>query len=376
MASQDQVLSFCCGLDNSKEEKMKRINGTILAVMGLWLMALSATAQRIPRFDSFPALPDSEGMAGMFAGESHGSLFCMGGANFPYKKPWEGGKKVWYADIFRFDGRRWERMDEKLPTRLAYGVCVTYQEEVILVGGNDEATFHAEVRGFQWVAGQLQWKRYPSLPVPLANMAGVRVGSLIIVGGGNTGFLEPPLSSCYALDLEDLAAGWLQLPDIPALARTQPVAGAYDGAFYLFSGESPGVDMTGKKFRDLQKDAWRLQPVKSGGRWTGVWERLPDMPKAVSASANPVPVLKSGVFVFWGGVDGSIAGHTDPATHPGIGNRVMLYHAKASQWSFAESVDGLEARVTLPAVRWRRRWIYVSGEIRPGVRTPRNASMR
>lgn len=340
------------------------------------LLALVSRAQRMPRFDSFPAIPDAEGMAGMFAGVSGGSLFCLGGANFPGKKPWEGGRKAWYADIFRFDGRRWHRLAERLPTPLAYGVSVDYNDEVILVGGNDEAAFHAGVIGFRWKDGRLEWKSYPSLPMPLANMAGARVGSLIIVAGGNTGFTEPPLRSCFALDLEDLSAGWVRLPDIPGLARTQPVAGAYGGAFYLFSGEAPGLDASGRKFRDLQQDAWRLRPVKRDGGWAGDWERLPDMPKAASASANPVPVLKGGVFVFWGGVDGGIADHPDPSTHPGIGRRVMLYDAKSSTWSFAGTVDGLDARVTLPSVRWRRSWVYVSGEVRPGVRTPRNASVR
>jgi N-acetylneuraminic acid mutarotase len=329
----------------------------------------------MPRFDSFPALPDAEGMAGMFAGASHGSLFCMGGANFPGKKPWEGGRKVWYADIFRYDGRVWHRMAERLPAPLAYGVAVDYRDEVILVGGNDESAFHAEVRGFRWVDGRLAWRSLPPLPVPLASMAGTRVGSLVIVAGGNSGFTEPPLRRCYALDLDELQAGWFRLPDIPGLARSQPVAGACDGAFYLFSGEAPGVDATGRKFRDLQRDAWRLRPVKSAGRWTGVWERLPDMPKAASASANPVPVRK-GVFVFWGGVDGEIAGHPDPATHPGIGRKVMLYDARRAAWAFTGTVEGLDARVTLPSVPWKRGWVYVSGEVRPGVRTPRNVLMR
>jgi N-acetylneuraminic acid mutarotase len=74
-------------------------------------------AQVTPSFSEFPALPDTEGMAGMFAGKSNGKLFCMGGANFPDKKPWEGGKKVWYDEIFMFvDDQKWIRLDQKLPS--------------------------------------------------------------------------------------------------------------------------------------------------------------------------------------------------------------------------------------------------------------------
>jgi hypothetical protein len=45
-----------------------------------------------------PPLLNKEGVAGCFAGASHGSLLVAGGANFPGKKPWEGGAKVWHDD--------------------------------------------------------------------------------------------------------------------------------------------------------------------------------------------------------------------------------------------------------------------------------------
>ncbi|HSF44549.1 MAG TPA: hypothetical protein VLA58_01020, partial [Chitinophagaceae bacterium] len=66
--------------------------GTIV-LTGLFILTTNIMiAQTEPTFKEFPGLPDTEGMAGMFAGQSNGRLFCMGGANFPDKKPWEGGK--------------------------------------------------------------------------------------------------------------------------------------------------------------------------------------------------------------------------------------------------------------------------------------------
>ena len=50
-----------------------------------------------------PPLPDREGFAGPFAGVSDGALLVVGGANFPDKKPWEGGTKNWYDTIFVLD---------------------------------------------------------------------------------------------------------------------------------------------------------------------------------------------------------------------------------------------------------------------------------
>ncbi|HLU88819.1 MAG TPA: hypothetical protein VKZ51_03230, partial [Cyclobacteriaceae bacterium] len=51
------------------------------------------------KWADMPAIPDKEGFAGMYAGVSNGVLIGAGGANFPDKKPWEGGEKVWYDHI-------------------------------------------------------------------------------------------------------------------------------------------------------------------------------------------------------------------------------------------------------------------------------------
>src|SRR5215468_7081944 len=89
------------------------------------LIALSNGAE--PAWERLPSLPDQEGFAGMFAGVSNGTLLVAGGANFPDKKPWDGGKKVWSDAVFvleKPDGV-W-KVAGKLPRPLAYGVCVTH----------------------------------------------------------------------------------------------------------------------------------------------------------------------------------------------------------------------------------------------------------
>ena len=45
------------------------------------LFSSPSTSQQMPEIKAFPSLPNTEGMAGMFAGQSNGHLFCMGGAN-------------------------------------------------------------------------------------------------------------------------------------------------------------------------------------------------------------------------------------------------------------------------------------------------------
>ncbi|MFO0044239.1 MAG: galactose oxidase, partial [Armatimonadota bacterium] len=53
-----------------------------------------------PGWKQLPPLPDPEGFAAPFAGMSHNQLLVAGGANFPDKRPWEGGTKVWYDKVF------------------------------------------------------------------------------------------------------------------------------------------------------------------------------------------------------------------------------------------------------------------------------------
>jgi N-acetylneuraminic acid mutarotase len=326
--------------------------------------------QHMPDFRQFAPIPDPEGMAGMFAGVSNGTLFCMGGANFPGKKPWEGGKKIWYDKIYMLDKREvWVELDQKLPAPLAYGISVEYKDEIIIVGGSDDRQFHRAVRGLRWDGSTLRFRDYPPLPVPMANMAGCRVGSLVIVAGGTSGPQSAPMHDCYTLDLDDPAAGWTALPAWPGPERTQPVSGSWGGYFHLFSGETIRTDTLGNGTRRLLQDAYRMKPEKKDGKWTCTWETLPVMPKAASASANPVPVLANGDFVFWGGVDAEIVLHRDPATHPGIGRKIFTYHAPTGTWSYHGLQEALPSRVTLPSVQWKGRWLYVSGEVKPGIRT-------
>jgi N-acetylneuraminate epimerase len=340
-------------------------------ITGLFTMTTYImNAQMLPAFSEFPGLPDTEGMAGMFAGKSSGRLFCMGGANFPDKKPWEGGKKVWYDDIYMLtEENKWIMIEQKLPGRLAYGITVDYKDEIILVGGNDESNFHTGVIGLRWNGSAFSFREYPSLPVPLASMAGALVNDLIIVAGGNSGFQDPPLSSFYALDLADPSAGWVALPAWPGASRAQAVSGSYNGSFFLFSGEAAGVETDGVKKRKILMDAYRFFPEKKDGKWTGTWEILPGMPRGASASANPVPVLDQGKFLFWGGVDAEATVRKDPKQHPGIGKRVFMYEADSKTWIYNGVEEKFESRVTLPSVLWKDQWLYISGEIKPGIRT-------
>src|SRR5688572_19133828 len=114
----------------------------IIFLFTLLLPALSACAGdprpvAAVKFDELPALPDSIGFAGAFAGTSNGALIIAGGANFPNRPPWEGGQKVWHDRIFVLPKRdgRWMELPERLPHPLGYGVSVSTGPLVFNIGG-------------------------------------------------------------------------------------------------------------------------------------------------------------------------------------------------------------------------------------------------
>ena len=338
----------------------------------LCTISVESSAQLRIKWDSFPSLPDREGMAGMYGGVSGGALFCMGGANFPEKRPWEGGKKVWYDRIYRFDpgAAEWKLMTEVLFQPAGYGVSVSFKDEIILVGGSHEKGHLNDVHAYKWNGRTLNSRELPSLPFTLANMAGSLVDSLLILSGGTMTPDGPPIAQSLLLDLSNPAKGWVILPDFPGLPRTQAVAGSYKGRYYLFGGESLPLEVNGIKSRQMLRDVHRFIPVKTDSLWSGHWETLKDMPRPATAAAMSAPVSADGHFYIWGGVDDKAARHTIPSTHPGFTKDLLTYQVTRRRWKVLKDLSHPLSRVTLPAVYWRDKWYFINGEIRPGVRTP------
>ncbi len=341
--------------------------------MGHSMTVIDEEVADLIEWSELPHLPDTSGRAGMFAGISGGRFFCMGGTSFPDRYPWEGGHKLWYDDVFMLENpdAKWQRLGRLLPRELAYGVSVSYQSRMIIVGGahadgHSDRTWLLTLKG-----GALKVEEGPPLPHPLANMGGTLVGSLLIVAGGMASPKSPPLHCCYGLDLDALTDGWFALREWPGEGRILPVTGSFAGKFYLFSGENRKQNAVGIEQRHILQDGYCLVPQKISNRWEGQWHRLADLPVGMSAGANPAPLVGGKAFLFWGGVDRLTALHSLPQTHPGISGRLMWYNPETDCWKVSKGRDDRPGRVTLPTVNWNDRAYYVSGEIKPGIRTHR-----
>lgn len=312
------------------------------------------------------AVPDAQGFAGAFAGVSGDALIVAGGANFPGKMPWEGGTKVYYDKVFVLetpDGR-W-RETSWLEQKLGYGVSVTTSDSMVCIGGCDSSSCYPTVLQLIWRDGQLYPFYRRELPIPLANACGAYVGDRIVVAGGEERLGATQSSArvfSFAISPLNIAdPQWRELPPLPGNGRTLAFAANLEGKFCIFGGVELSADASGKPVRRYLNDAYRLG--ENG------WERLADMPFPLAAGPTPAPVNERGEVFLMGGDDGSKVGFSPLEKHPGFRDDVLIYNARDNQWRVGGKVPA--PRATLTAVRWRGGIVLPSGEMRPGVRSPK-----
>lgn len=347
-----------------------------------WL-ALSAHADQL-KSETVGKVEDAAGRAGMAAvvlpaGENRPQdlLVVTGGANFPNAKPGattpeERGEKVFYADVAVADNLG-QGGEVKLtnvgamPRPAAYAAYVATPRGMFVAGGcNAEGHLSKASLGFlrdgEWVTEVL-----PDLPRSVAYPAFAAIGNKVYVMGGQ----EKPdstaaLNSCYVLDLEQPVEGWKELATMPG-ERMLAAAGVMDGVIYVMGGCSLHPDAKGQPERTYLDDVICYDPVSN------TWAKVnAEMPETLVGMATPLPVVERKFYII-GGDPGnyyraSLQG-TTPAEHPGQSRAIYTYTPTTGAW---EKVGELpEGIATFPAVISGGRIYTVSGEIFPGVRTPR-----
>jgi len=315
------------------------------------------------RWTKLPPLPDQHGFAGAFAGVSRGALIVAGGANFPDKAVWEGGRKAWYDKIFVLEKPDGEwRSGGALPMPMGYGVSITTDKGLVGIGGADAERHFNEVFLLEWSAGKIKRTVLPALPQACAYASGAQVGKVIYVAGGTaTPTATQALKTFWSLDLSKRDARWQEIESWPGSERMLSVAAAQGDAFYLFSGVSLSATPDGSPKRTYLKDAYRYEPNKG-------WTRLADLPQPVAAAPTPAAAFGKAQILIFGGDDGSKAGFQPVQAHPGFARRVLAFHTDRNQWSEAD--EGAAAHVTTTMTAWRGGFVIPSGEVRPSVRSP------
>lgn len=326
--------------------------------------ATPSSSAPFPSWSPLPSLPDAEGFAGSFAGTSGGVLLTAGGTNFPDKRPWEGGTKLWYDTVFaleRSDGT-WRKVG-KLPEPNGYGVSISTDEGLICIGGGNATENFRGVFRLRYREGAIETTKLPPLPAPCAFMAGARLGTTIYIAGGiDTPSATRASSAFWALDLHSPDQGWQSLPIWPGAERILPCLGAADGCVFLFSGArlQPGPD--GKPVREWLRDAYRFCPTKG-------WKKIADLPRVAVAAPSPAPLWEGFQLLVIGGDDGTLVNFEPKDKHPGFPRDILAYDVNRNQWTTAGATLPFSL-VTTPAVTWKDHIVIPGGEARPGKRSP------
>ncbi len=336
---------------------------TILPLALPLALAMSRLCAEPFQCSQLPPIPDPEGFAAAFSGVTQGALLVAGGANIPGDKWKNPLVKKWYNTVFLLENPKaeWRRLPPLEKPR-AYGVSVTDGDGVICAGGSDENAHSAEVFKLIWDGTRLIRKSLPPLPCPCAHATGALLGNtLYLAGGTETPDAKVALKSFWALDLEAGDRGvWRALEPWPGPERMLAVAGAHEGAFFLFSGVKLRQDSAGNTVREYLRDAYQFTPSHG-------WKKLPDLPRP--AVAAPSPALNAGSkLVVLSGDDGQHVNFSPLEQHPGFPKETLAFDADTQTWASAGALPF--SRVTVPVVFWADRYVLPNGEVRPRVRTP------
>ena len=364
---------------NKAQVNTKRlmISFVLIALFTTYTMAQNSNS--IQRLVGFPTEEQGfdKGVSACYCGVINGYLYIAGGCNFPDKPVAEGGKKRFYKAIYAAklnaegDRLEWKTVGQ-MPQPAAYGVSVTYENSLILVGGNNETGGLTTAIRLRPTATGMQQEALPSLPHALDNMAGAVVGHILYVVGGNCEGVAT--QKVWSLDLKNTAKeGWKEEPSIPGIARVQPIAAASAGGLLgVWGGFAPKTD---------SKAAQLAMNGASYNAGCGTWTALPVPTDALgeevfTGGATAIATPQKGVVVV-GGVNKDVFLAAINKLPEGyllhefewyrFNSRVLCYRDGA--WTQLLQHPSV-ARAGCALAYWDG-WVYVvGGELKPGIRTP------
>jgi cyclically-permuted mutarotase family protein len=360
----------------------------------------------LPDLPPPPGRDYQPGLAAPFTGVSNGVLLVAGGSNFPGIPVWEGGQKMYYSNVYALEklsnGTYIWHTGSNIPHEAAHGVSISLEGGVLCIGGKNNERAFEDVFLMTWSPEQntVEIDTFPPLPFPMDQMAGALVDQVIYIAGGIANGTASNAFLC--LDLADSGSDdfqWKRLPDFPGPPRIQPVAVGQNAAeemhFYLFSGSSYPEDEPNPL---ILCDGLEYNPVT--GEWESIPEIRPGKADPISLHGGSAVPIGTQHILFTGGVNKEIfsrgwqrerfiererahgdttrlhsllQAQTDYFTYPPeyykFNDKVIAYHTITQTWTMIQKYP-FPAPAGAPMVKWNDGFAVVSGEIKPGVRTP------
>lgn len=337
----------------------------------------------------------SIGVAGPVVGIINNKLIVAGGANFPDKMPWQGGKKIYYNNISIFNKEKEQVFQEKiqnsLTSNIAYAAnCIT-PLGVVYAGGENELGFSDKVYLLKWdeASNNLRQTKLPDLPVETTNGSLVCIDNTIYFLGGET--LTNTTNQFYSLNLIKINQGWMTLPVLPKPLSNMVVVAQYlngQKQIYLMGGRAKQKN----GISDFSSDVYSFDIHLK------IWDKKKSLPYPLSAGTGAV--FSEKYILLFGGDQGERFNKVEQTisninlekeqfkkenlisiknklleSHPGFSNEILLYNTQKNIW-LSNGFIPFNTSVTTNVVQWGDEIIIPSGEIKAGVRTPRIISAK
>lgn len=206
--------------------RMQRLNYILTLI--LFLFILSNCKMKV-----LTNIPNSKGLSAPFATVlSDDRIIVAGGCNFPDKPVSEGGKKVYYDEVYLFDKNEWSLIGN-LPKANAYGASAIYNDKLICIGGMNENGSFTDVFSISVNANKdISIESMPSLPHSIDNANAFISNDFLYIAGGNQ---TDKKNHLFALDLKN-PVKFEDLGIVPSGNRIQSIILAKNNKVYIIGG--------------------------------------------------------------------------------------------------------------------------------------------
>jgi SSS family solute:Na+ symporter len=332
--------------------------------------------------------PIEHGVAGAFAGIADNRLVVAGGCYFPEGKPWDGGSKFWDDRIYVLDhpDGEWTAVG-RLPAALSYGMTLGDGKQLLCFGGEAKGKISKKVYSLQPADNKTEIHPLPPLPHEISKAGKIRFGNRLYLFCGKTA--SGASRQVWSAPLP-YTGDWRREANFPEAGRTSCSVAIAGDKILLFGGRSGNALHEFK----VHTDVFEYSPASN------TWRQLLSKEEGIAAQYTPIASTPNGPVLFGSGGSKELSLHQriknaqkakqleakgDEAGAQELiaANKLLMKHDKGHsgrisrlnletlEWETLGSLPNDNGAVCCSAVAWNNGWVVVSGELRPGVRSPR-----
>ncbi|TKC65342.1 galactose oxidase [Pedobacter hiemivivus] len=337
----------------------------------------------------------SLGFAGAINAVHNNVLIVAGGANFPDKMPWDGGRKYYSSEIHvlqkSINGFHWNKqVTEVLPEPIAYCGNTSTPAGVVYAGGENDKVLSNKAYKLNWDnhRNKVTVVQLPNLPIAVTNMALTSIGNVVYAVGGD--LQKKSSNAFFSLDLNQQNPEWKVLPNLPIALGNAVVVVQKDrlGTNIFVIG---GRTKTASGISDLHATTYVYNVSRQN------WQELApisDGKNVTNFSAGAGVGIGDRWILITGGDNGKTfhkienylaqIAQTDDVElkarlikekneisihHRGFYRGMLLYNTMTNEWSKIADLP-FPAQVTTTATMWNGNIVLSNGGVKPGIRTP------